>query len=520
MKRRTRMIKNKQIQRFKGYHKPASSSSSSDQSDAFLNDDDDDHKIPISAKDFYHDFGFLIHPNTHRPVVDLTDYQYNIWDSPSRYRLVVKSQKTGLSTSALLEDFQKAITVNKGQDILLIAQSQAHANEHLLTLKSLIVNSEKYRKYLLLDPSEGSFKEEKSKLSMAYFRNPGYRTKSRIIGVGMSEGIIWSWKNIGHIHMSDPTAADVKDDAPIFAAAFSRLANTRGTMLIETPPRGPRGKVFEIYQQSLTKQSQQEEARFEIFHVTAQDAVRQDVISQEFLDEEKVRLGSLYPQYYEAEFIAVSGNIFAQSAIDAAITEHKYNPDIYRANSAKWMAVDQGYQSSKFAIILAEWDYQAKKARILLAEEFTMPTTEEMINRILVYRAKYGNILKIAYDATNRMEFGSTLKQKIDEPYDIRYIEEKLAYAKKNRINIADLMHIVPIIFSVESKGRMMEQARRFLEDPRHYLAINERFVSLITGLRSAVFDDKGQLDKGLSPHNDLIDAFLMLCQFFPFRPR
>jgi hypothetical protein len=479
-----------------------------------------DEYIPIPAREFYQDFGYLIHPYTHRPVFDLTDYQYAIWDSPSRYRLVVKSQKTGISTSALLEDFQKAITTCKGQDILLIAQSQAHANEHLLTLKTLIMHSDKYRKYLMLDPSEGSFKEEKSKMSMAYFKNPD-QTKSRIIGVGMSEGIIWSWKNIAHIHMSDPTASSVKDDSPIFAAAFSRLANTNGTMLIETPPRGPHGKVFEIYQESLTKQkTKQEEGQFQIFHVTAQDAVRQDVIGQEFLDEEKMRLGALYPQYYEAEFIAVSGNIFAQSAIDAAITTHKYNPDVYRTNSAKWMAIDQGYQSSKFAIILAEWDYYAKKARILLAEEFTMPTTEEMINRILVYRAKYGNVLKIAYDATNRMEFGSTLKQKIDEPYDIRYIEEKLAYAKKNRINIADLMHIVPVIFSTESKGRMMEQARRFLEDPRNYLAINERFVSLITGLRSAVFDDKGQLDKDLSPHNDLIDAFLMLCQFFPFRPR
>jgi hypothetical protein len=66
----------------------------------------------------------------------------------------------------------------------------------------------------------------------------------------------------------------------------------------------------------------------------------------------------------------------------------------------------------------------------------------------------------------------------------------------------------------------MMEYARRVLEDPNHYLAIDERFVALITGLRSAVFDDRGQLDKDLSPHNDLIDAFLMLCQLFRFKPK
>ncbi|HEY6588535.1 MAG TPA: hypothetical protein VIY98_09605 [Nitrososphaeraceae archaeon] len=32
------------------------------------------------------------------------------------------------------------------------------------------------------------------------------------------------------------------------ATAFSRLANTDGTMLLETPSRRPVGKVYEIYE--------------------------------------------------------------------------------------------------------------------------------------------------------------------------------------------------------------------------------------------------------------------------------
>ena len=76
-------------------------------------------------------------------------------------------------------------------------------------------------------------------------------------------------------------------------------------MLIETPPRGPRGRIFEIYQQAISAapQTQTEtiEGRFKVFHVTAQDAVREGLITQEFLDEEKFRLGALYPQYYAAE---------------------------------------------------------------------------------------------------------------------------------------------------------------------------------------------------------------------------
>ena len=36
----------------------------------------------------------------------------------------------------------------------------------------------------------------------------------------------------------------------VFGAAFTRLANTNGTMLIETPPRRPSGMIYEIYEMS------------------------------------------------------------------------------------------------------------------------------------------------------------------------------------------------------------------------------------------------------------------------------
>src|SRR5689334_8826405 len=93
-------------------------------------------EIPLEAGEFYHDFGSLTHPKTGAVVERLTEYQNRIWNDQSKYRLVVKSQKVGLSTSALLEDFQRALTTAKGKDILVIAQTQYHANEHLLTLKT------------------------------------------------------------------------------------------------------------------------------------------------------------------------------------------------------------------------------------------------------------------------------------------------------------------------------------------------------------------------------------------------
>jgi hypothetical protein len=54
---------------------------------------------------------------------------------------------------------------------------------------------------------------------------------------------------VSKIHMSDIAATNLVDDSGLFAAAFSRLANTDGSLIIETPPRGARGRVYEIFEQ-------------------------------------------------------------------------------------------------------------------------------------------------------------------------------------------------------------------------------------------------------------------------------
>jgi hypothetical protein len=477
-------------------------------------------KILLDPQEFYEWVGLLNHPRTGEPVQRLAWWQYDIWKAGFEYkrRMVIKSQKVGESFAALEEDFQRALTVCKGKDILVVGQTQYHADEHLLKLKTRIINSKNARKYLITEPSELLFREQKTKVKIATIKNPDNPLQpTRIIALGMAESGMWSWSNVGHIHMSDPTVSPVKDDAPLFAAALSRLASTDGTMLVESPPRGPHGKVFEIYNQYLMKQENLEPRDFKIFHVTAQDAVKEGMMTQEFLDEQRNELGALFPQYYQAQFISVSGNLFSQAAIDKAVNSYKYEPDEYNERTEKVICIDQGYSTSKFALIVAEWIPGIMKLRILAAEEHQSPTTEEMINRILVYRKRYGNVQNIGYDATSRMEFGMTLKQKIDEPYRVEYIKDKIAKAKGSIPRLARMMKVVPIIFTTESKGRMAQHTRRLLEDPRQFIAIHPRFIDLIMALRTAIYDDQGRLDKDLSAHDDLTDTFQMMCEFFYF---
>jgi len=242
-------------------------------------------------------------------VNHLTAYQYAVWKDGQRhkYREVIKSQKVGITTSSLIEDFQKSITTCKGKEILIIAQETDHAKDHLYTLRKMITNSAKYSKFLISKPTELLLKDEVTKVMQLFIHNPDNPLKpTRIIGLGGSNpGSIWSWKEVAHIHMSDIAASSRIDDAEVFGAAFSRLANTNGTMLIESPPRRPSGMIYKIYEMSKLKKNidkGSEMGQFKIHEIPATMAVDAGLMNQEFLDAERERLGPLYPMYYECDF--------------------------------------------------------------------------------------------------------------------------------------------------------------------------------------------------------------------------
>ncbi|MCZ6582881.1 MAG: hypothetical protein O6761_06895 [Thaumarchaeota archaeon] len=274
-------------------------------------------KIPHRANDFYHQLGLLMHPATGQPVKDLTAYQIESWMDNFRYKynLDVKSQKIGLSTSHLMADFQMTVIPTVGHkyskmstmgfDTLLIAQSYPHAKEHMRTLYEMIVQSEEYRDYLVEKPSEEMIKTDRTKANIMIIRNPENPARpSRIIGLGPNASGIWSWKRVKRIHMSDVAAVDQIDDRQMFAAASSRLANTNGSWLIETPPRGEQGTVFKLYKDSKIEGSESfEAAKFNVREYPAILAVQAGLMTQEFLDSERERWGVLYGMLYECKFL-------------------------------------------------------------------------------------------------------------------------------------------------------------------------------------------------------------------------
>ena len=88
-------------------------------------DSEQEIEVPRDPQKFYEDFGFLMHPrirdkdNQSIPVTKLTPYQCEFWKYPGN-ALAIKSQKIGLTTSSLMEDFQYTmLPEGAGKDVLV-----------------------------------------------------------------------------------------------------------------------------------------------------------------------------------------------------------------------------------------------------------------------------------------------------------------------------------------------------------------------------------------------------------------
>lgn len=178
----------------------------------------------------------------------------NAPDGLPRARIVVKSQKIGYTQMALLEDAHIVLSPRAwGREIIIAAQSQIKADEHLKNLKDLFRRSP--FRHLLVErrpkTREGRiWRDALSRSNVAAFLNPadpdGRPTRVWAVGI-TSHGQLLSNTSVEHLHLSDITVADATPtelDRSI-AQARSRIIKSRGTMLIETPAGPPTGYVYD-----------------------------------------------------------------------------------------------------------------------------------------------------------------------------------------------------------------------------------------------------------------------------------
>ena len=135
--------------------------------------------------------------------------------------------------------------------------------------------------------------------------------------------------------------------------------------------------------------------------------------------------------------------------------------------TSKYMTIDPAFgSSSKFAILVAEWLRSERMINIVYAEELDRPSSyEEAVSHIFRLSKQLGNIKNIGVDGSNP-ELIVSLKKKIDERSDWKYIQEKVLYCKKHSLNIVQYMTVVPIVFNTENINFMSHIAKDYLTIP------------------------------------------------------
>lgn len=155
--------------------------------------------------------------------------------------------------------------------------------------------------------------------------------------------------------------------------------------------------------------------------------------------------------------------------------------------------------------------------QVLYADEFERPRYEDMINKVVHLYESFTNIKNIFVDASSPELISSLKREVADERDNWQYVQEKMAYYKKHKLDINGRMVVVPVPFSTEGKN-MLIHTKELLEFETPIIAINPKFDKLLTSLRTAISDDLGKLDKETTSYNNVLDAFRLSLQMFKLR--
>jgi hypothetical protein len=227
---------------------------------------------------------------------------------------------------------------------------------------------------------------------------------------------------------------------------------------------------------------------------------------------EKARRSPSFPREYELQYQGLIGNVFSIQSIDNC-QKIEYNPTAVIPDCKVSIGIDPSFGSSKFGIVATR--FVNERIEVIEAEEFERPDFNEMIDHvweIKQYHKVDDNNLTIWVDAANP-EIWSSLKRMINEPHSERFVFDKLAYYKKNDMNPALYMKVIPIPFSTNG-AKMLQHTKSLLEDKDNLVAIDKRFDKLLTALRTAVATEY-KLSKEETSYHDILDSFRLSLQLY-----
>ena len=234
------------------------------------------------------------------------------------------------------------------------------------------------------------------------------------------------------------------------------------------------------------------------------------IYSQEEI--EKAKRSPSFEREYCLKYQGLIGNVFSPQSIENC-QKIEYNPTAVIPDCKVSIGIDPSFGSSKFDIVATR--FVNERIEVIEAEEFERPDFNDMIQRVWDIKQHHkvdDNNLTIWVDAANP-EIWSSLKRMINEPHSERFVFDRLAYYKKNDMNPALYMKVIPVPFSTQG-AKMLQHTKSLLEDKDNLVAIDKRFGKLLTALRTAVANEY-RLDKESTSYHDLLDALRLSLQLY-----
>jgi hypothetical protein len=452
---------------------------------------------------FYHTFGHVFDSFTRAEITKLSSYQRLFWHAAMKFDnlICVKTNKAGISTVGGMVIFQNSmLRRGAGREKLIIAQKAEIARDHLDHLKRDILNSPVFYDSVDL---------HKTTATQLYLNNPyDPWTPTKIKAIGNSPGGVVSWRDVDFVWISDLAASEKTYDN-VLNGAMTRLALTRGKMIIETIPGRLKGKIYDIW-----KDAQRNLNSFVWIKIPCYAAVEEGIMSLEHVEDQKKNLGSDFPLFYEAEFSTTAGTIISKESINQAVHNgeflRKHHNSYKTLNHQlqlelhKSLGVDIGLSTSKSAfVILAN---RGNFIELVHAEELDSKNMGRIFDRVMYLMHKH-HVTRTFIDA-QWTGLIYDLKKQIPERMN------KLNEARLRSISLRDLglkspFKINPIAFKRYHLEMIYHIQRLFSEE---ILAIDEsEFPQLVHEIRNATIVPTAQgakLDKKTFGTMDLFDAF------------
>ena len=452
---------------------------------------------------FYHCYGHVRDSFTHEEITRLSSYQRLFWNACLRYNnvITVKTNKAGLSTvSGMVLAQHSLLRSGAGHEKLIIAQKTEIAKDHLEHLKSELLQSPIF--YDIVD-------QKTSKATELHLKNPyDPWNPTKIKAIGNTSGGVVSWRNVDYVWISD-LAASEKNYDHVLNGAQTRLALTRGKMIIETIPGRLKGKIYDIW-----RAAEKGENNYIWIKIPCYAAVEDGVMSWDHVKEAKKNLGTDFPLFYEAEFMSGGGNVISRDSLQRAIHNAEWlsknkaayrflNPNMQR-ELHKSIGVDVGLGKSNTGITITA--NRAKFIEVIHSEEIDSRDIDYIYKKVN-FLIHHHHVTKAYLDAQfEPLVF--KLKKQISERMNKRN-EGRIRSIELRDLGMNSGMMINGIAFKRYHMDMIYHLQKLFSEG---VLAIDENlFPELVRECGNAAIINEAygpKLDKRTNGSKDVFDSF------------